>query len=109
MFDATLNVMSVHTDAPTQEQIDQGANPEVIMSIVPGIVLPLADPANPTEPVVVPGGQFRIRLDGEAAVTIGTRLAEQGKALPPRRPKIEVAASLAGADEAARRLAELRG
>lgn len=107
MIDAMLNIMSVTTQGPSQEELDAGANPELIVSLVTGLVLPLADPGNPNQPIVVPAGQVRFRLDGDAAVTIGEKMAEEGKRLPAR-PRVEVATSLAGAEDAARRLEGLR-
>lgn len=108
MFDTMLNIMSVNTNAPTTEEIDQGANPEVIVTLTPGLMLPIADPSDPTHPVVVPGGNIRFRLDGESAVSIGRKLVEEGERMP-KRSRIEVASSLSGAEGAARRLAELKG
>lgn len=103
-----LNVMSVTTSAPSEEDLANGATPEIIMSLGLGIVLPLADPANPSQPVVVPGGQVRFRLDGEAAEEVGNKMAEEGARLP-RRSRLEIASSVSAAEEAARRLESLRG
>lgn len=108
MFDTLLNIMSVTTQAPSPEELDAGAEPELIVSLVPGLVLPLADPGNPHQPIVVPMGQLRFRLDGEASVRIGSKLVEDGERIPARS-RVEVATSMAGAEEAARRLEELRG
>lgn len=103
-----LNIMSVNTNAPTPDEIDQGATPEVIVSLTPGLMLPIADPNDPSHPVVVPGGNIRFRLDGDSAVAIGRKLVEEGERMP-KRSRIEVASSVASAEEAARRLAELTG
>lgn len=108
MFDTMLNVLSVTTSGPSEDDVANGADPHIVVSVLTGMALPLADPANPGQPLVVPGGQVRFRLDGDAAVAIGTKLAEQGAALP-KRPRIEIAQSLAGAEQAAERIASLRG
>lgn len=108
MFDTMLNIMSVTTQAPSPEELDAGADPEVIVSLVPGLVLPLADPGDPHKPIVVPLGQLRFRIDGDASKTIGAKLVEEGERLPARS-RVEVATSMAGAEETARRLEELRG
>lgn len=108
MFDTMLNVMSVTTNAPTDEELGDGAEPQVLMTLVPAVALPLADPTDPSRPIVVPVGNLRFRLDGEAAVSIGEKLAEEGRRMP-RRSRVEIASSVSAAEEAARRVAELRG
>ncbi len=108
VFDAMLNVMSVNTSAPTDEDIANGAEPMLVISLVPGLMLPLADPNNPSQPIVVPGGNLRFRLDGEAAVAIGQKMVEDGKRLP-KRSRIEIASDLTGAEKAAEHMNSLRG
>lgn len=108
MFDTMLNVMSVTTQAPTEKELEAGASPELVLSLVPALILPVADPENPNQPIIVPAGHLRFRIDGEAAVSVGRKMIEEGERLP-RRPRVEVATSLSGAEDAARRLEGLRG
>lgn len=94
-------------NAPSEEALAQGANPEVMLALTPALMLPLADPQNPTQPIYVPLKTINFLLNGPAAVKLGEGLMTEGARMPgPSR--IEVATSLTGAEQAAARLDALR-
>lgn len=102
-----LDLHGATVSYPSQEQIDAGANPELIVTLVTGLTLPIADPSDPSSPLVVPGARFRLRFDGEDAVTVGKQMIAGGETLP-KRSRIPVASSLAEAEQVARAQGAMR-
>jgi hypothetical protein len=107
MFDAMLNIVSLTPNAPSEEEIAAGAPPEVMVGLVLGLMLPLADPSDPSRPLMVQGGNLRFRLDADSAVAFGKKLVAEGERLP-KRSRIEIASSMTNAEQAAERLNSLR-
>jgi hypothetical protein len=106
-----LDVAGLDVTTPTPEEIEAGARPEIIVTLFTAseTPLPIADPSNPGQPIVVPlpGPRYRFRLDGEGAEGVGARLIEAGSKLP-RRSRIETATSLVGVQHAAANLSKFK-
>lgn len=106
-FDATLNVVGTSIGAPTEEQLAQGAPSALELSLQIGQQLPFSQgPGHP--PVVAEFGTLRFGLDRDTAIEFFSKGLEAAQALPAKKP-IEIASNLQGVEEAAERLAKLKG
>lgn len=107
-FETTYNIIGISAHGPSVEDVEGGADPLVLVRVTPGLMLPIPNPRNPTQPLIIPIGDVQYRLDRTAAIEFGHNLVEEGERLPLPKPKIDVATSLAGVDAVADRLADLK-
>lgn len=82
MVEISLNTLAVDVESPTTEQLDAGAPPLLVMQVVGGSALPLADPSNPNRPVQFPSVAFNAPLNKESALSLSKLLAEKAADLP---------------------------
>jgi hypothetical protein len=106
-FETTYNIIGLSAHAPSDEELEAGAEPLVTVNITPGLMLPMENPQAPGQPIVVPLGQIRYRINGEACIEFGETLINEGQRMP-KRSKVDIVSSMAGVDEVADRLARLK-
>jgi len=92
---------------PEESDIEPGTVPLLTLQLVEGLALPIPDPNNPGQPIVIPAVEYSFGLAGETAIQIGTRLVEGGEKLP-KPSRIAVASNVQGVEAVADRLASLR-
>lgn len=107
MYDLTLLALAVNTTAPSDEDISDGADALLLMSVTSGIALPYSDPSHMGRPIVVPVAQVRFRLDGDACIAIGTEMVTCGNRMP-RPSGLEIVRDLSDAERAAANLRNFR-
>jgi hypothetical protein len=108
LFDAKLELLSINLTSPDEDQINDGATPEVVTILTEAMALPIPDPSDPERPLLIPVGHYRFSLDGDTALAIGQQYIELGEKLP-KRSRVIVSRNLSAAEQAAERLAALKG
>lgn len=106
-FETTYNIIGISAHAPTDEELAAGADPLVMVNLTPGLMLPMENPAQPGQPVVIPLGQVRYRISGEASIEFGHTLVAEGERMP-KKTHVDIATSMAGVEEVANRLSRLK-
>lgn len=98
MIEVSLTVLGVRAEAPTEEALKGGADPEIFVQVIGATFLPF-EAAPGQGPMPVPSVAVKFALSKESALKLGKKLVEQGEKLP-NKARIDIAQNLSGVDEA---------
>lgn len=105
MLEITLETMAVDADGPNAEQLEEGVPPFLIVHVVGGSSLPLADPGNPRMPLRFPSTTVHFPLTKQGALDMATMLQDRAALLPDApisSGKLVTASSIAEAEQVAK-------
>lgn len=99
MIETSLETMAVDADVPDEEALKNGALPQVVIQVVGGTSLPIADPST-NRPLRFPSHAVNFALTRESALQFAEVIKEKAETLPSGPSgKIVTASSLDGIDK----------
>lgn len=96
-FDTTIQPLGLDLGSNDPDSLEPGEEGLITLSITSGLMIPIQ--VQPGQPLVVPDGVYRLPLTPDLARELGEKLIEESAKFPDK-PKIDVATSLEGLDQA---------
>lgn len=81
MLEISLDTMAVDADAPDEAALQNGAPPQVIVQVIGGTVLPIADPST-RRPLRFPSHAVNFALTKETALELADLIKAKAETLP---------------------------
>lgn len=104
MFELNVDTtMAVEASAPPQEDLDAGAHPSLVVTVLAGLAMPFKNPGT-NQPIVSPALSVNFPLNKKAAIELAERIKTEAERLPDARKlpaDFQVAQSLEGVDRLA--------
>lgn len=108
MFDISIQAVGLDVAAPNEEQLEAGAPPLLNFVIAAGLQLPIGDPNNAGQPLVVPAGQIRFVLPKAVSLDYAKAIIESAEKIPDlKESDLIIANSLQGADKLAQQMEDI--
>lgn len=110
--DTEVAVLTPTIGVPSPEALEAGAPPVLELGIIAGLTLPVPNPQDPSQPLVIPAGKYKFNFTRQQAIELFTAALEAAETLPEQftpSGKVMIASNMADVQQAADRINKVTG